>query len=538
VAQSFNTSLKYIAGKYVQLTKAKVTTTSAQNGIEENPYYPSLLSLSDTFDKFGIINDAYEVDNEKLDQLLPPFVAYAIVPGVGKDFVLVTNQTNKKVSYLYKGHKPQTISKDAFLKQFQNIVWLAKPDEHNEEPDYAKKAKEEKAKQNKKITLYALVAALIIMTFAINLHDTNYLSFTILSLLKFVGIATTIMILIYDIDQNNPFVKNLCSAGGHTNCGAVLNSKASKIMGASWGEIGFYYFGATTLLLMYPAINYSDKFAYLSVANAFAALFIPFSIYYQWRIIKQWCPLCLIVQGVLFSELLWGIENFWTSKPQLLYSLNKLPTNTLPLVICLIAPVVIWNSLRQVLSKAKDARSFEASYKRLQYNPEIFSGLLHQQPKAPDGWQQLGINLGNPYADTTIIKVCNPFCGPCAKAHPELEEILKHNNNVQLKIIFASKNKAEDRNAIVAKHLLSIAAEGNMKHTQHSLDEWYLAPKKEYKSFAAKYPTHHELELQDQHIEAMGAWCKEAEISFTPTIFINGHRLPENYRIEELKNIL
>jgi hypothetical protein len=36
----------------------------------------------------------------------------------------------------------------------------------------------------------------------------------------------------------------------------------------------------------------------------------------------------------------------------------------------------------------------------------------------------------------------------------------------------------------------------------------------------------------------MKEWCEEAEISFTPTIFINGRRLPEKYRIEELKYIL
>ena len=36
----------------------------------------------------------------------------------------------------------------------------------------------------------------------------------------------------------------------------------------------------------------------------------------------------------------------------------------------------------------------------------------------------------------------------------------------------------------------------------------------------------------------MKNWCDEAEITGTPTIFINGKRLPDNYRIDELKNIL
>jgi len=137
-----------------------------------------------------------------------------------------------------------------------------------------------------------------------------------------------------------------------------------------------------------------------------------------------------------------------------------------------------------------------------------------------------------------IIKVCNPYCGPCAKAHPELEEIIKHNNDVQLKIIFTSKNNENDRGAIVVKHLLAIAAEENATKTQESLDDWYLSEQKNYNGFAAKYPMNGELKQQDEKIEAMSKWCDQAEIMFTPTIFVNGHRLPENYNVEELKNIL
>lgn len=47
-----------------------------------------------------------------------------------------------------------------------------------------------------------------------------------------------------------------------------------------------------------------------------------------------------------------------------------------------------------------------------------------------------------------------------------------------------------------------------------------------------------EVEKQKETLEAMATWCKEAGITYTPTIFINGKRLPETYSIDELKNIL
>ncbi len=52
---------------------------------------------------------------------------------------------------------------------------------------------------------------------------------------------------------------------------------------------------------------------------------------------------------------------------------------------CLMIPIVAWYSLKSVFVKAKDADLYKSAFKRLQYNPEIFDGLLQQQAKAPDG---------------------------------------------------------------------------------------------------------------------------------------------------------
>jgi len=35
----------------------------------------------------------------------------------------------------------------------------------------------------------------------------------------------------------------------------------------------------------------------------------------------------------------------------------------------------------------------------------------------------------------------------------------------------------------------------------------------------------------------MKAWCEKEGITHTPTIFINGYKLPKEYRIEDLKEI-
>jgi len=71
------------------------------------------------------------------------------------------------------------------------------------------------------------------------------------------------------------------------------------------------------------------------------------------------------------------------------------------------------------------------------------------------------------------------------------------------------------------------------------LDDWYGAKEKNYEIFAAQYPVSKE-ELDDQttKIDAMAKWCDETEISFTPTIFINGYQLPDTYWADDLKYFL
>jgi uncharacterized membrane protein/thiol-disulfide isomerase/thioredoxin len=540
MAQTFDTKLPFVAYCFVKQLKVKVTQTTLTKSIEENAYYPSLLSLSDALTRFKIPNNAYEVDTDNFGDLQAPFIAYANLPGTGSDFVLVTAVTAETISYLYGSKKPITVSKTDFLQQFKNVVLIADPVEESGEPDYGAKLAQEQAATNKKTLWAAGVAILLLLAVTANITGLTALAFCVLRIIKFTGLAAAILLLALEINKNNAFVKNICSAGGKTNCDAVLGSKAAKIWGISWGEIGFFYFASTTLLLLTPVISFVGKTAIISITNALAAPYIVFSVYYQWRVAKQWCPLCLTVQAVLAAELVWSMFNFWLPALH-----SPMPMSNYVLLTdggwmgaALGVPILAWYGLKPIFTKAKDYQLYYNAYKRLQYNPETFNSQLMQQPKAAESWQRLGITIGNPRAENTIIKVCNPYCGPCAKAHPKLEELIHQNNNVNLKIIFTARNNEHDRSAAVVKHLLAVAAEGNSLKTQQALDDWYLADKKDYQAFAIKYPMNGELTQQDNKVEAMDIWCRETEIMHTPTIFVNGYRLPENYNVEELKYIL
>jgi uncharacterized membrane protein len=567
MAQSFNTNLSNIAAQYTKQLNVPVTAATIKNNLQQNPYYPSLYSLSHVFNKLNIPNQAFEITENDLPQFEPPFITYCSSQTTGKDFVLVTEQNDTTVSYVANGSKPKQISKTDFLKQWQKVVFVAEANTHSGEPDYTAKLKAEKTAQRKQQFLYAGVVVLIgflIYQLIDAVSNVSLLSAIVITLTKLLGLVATILLLVYEIDKTNSFVKNICTTGKQTNCDAVLNSKAGKIFGISWAEAGFFYFAATAIFLWFPGMAFTAKIPLLAIAATLAAAYIPFSIYYQYKVVKQWCPLCLAVQAILTIELLWAITSFWTNQN---YSLSSLlGSSPFPppregigkagaIMVCIFFPVVAWYLIKPLLLSFKNAPLYNAAYKRLLYNPEIFYGLLQQQQAAPNGWQTLGIDIGNPNAANTIIKVCNPYCGPCAKAHPVLEEIVKHNKDVKVKVIFTATNKEADRAGKPVKHLLAIAAMQNAEITEQALDGWYMAEKKDYEAFAAKYPLQGNLSNSKNSssqqssafphpsgeiegaVDLMKQWCDDAEITATPTIFVNGRRLPETYNINELKNI-
>jgi protein-disulfide isomerase/uncharacterized membrane protein len=530
-----STGLPGIAYLYAKSLLIPVTESSLRQRLEEHSYYPSLLSLSNVFDRLQIPNQSFSIDEGQVDQLEAPFVAFMKGQRYGDDFVLVTHFSGDSVSYSVDIDKTKTISKQEFFANWKKIVFVAEKTEKSGERGYAEKHKIEVKQKRKKTIMAATAVAIFCLTILLFSFSTAMVPFAALSILlvKFGGVAAAVLLLIYDMDKNNSFIKSFCTVGKQINCDAVLNSNASKIMGMSWGEAGFFYFASTTLFLLSPFASLAVKFTWLAVANIIAAPYILFSVYYQWRVVKQWCPLCLTVQAILALELGWSIFNFWSNPA--LPAINA--TIISAVLLAVMVPMIIWFAAKPSLISLKENSGYKAAYKRLLYSPEIFNGLLQQQNAIVEGYDELGITIGNPNALNTIVKVCNPYCGWCAKAHPELEEILSHTDNVKIKIIFTATNDEGDRAGKVVRHLLAIEANGNAKLTQQALNDWYLASKKDYENFAAKYPKNGELKKQYNKIDAMSGWCKEAGIIHTPTIFINGKQLPENYKVEELKYI-
>ena len=330
-------------------------------------------------------------------------------------------------------------------------------------------------------------------------------------------------------------LQKVCTGIVKGNCNAILTGKQSKLFTwLSWSEVGFFYFSGSLMVLLFAGHGLTNTVTLLAWLNILALPYTVFSVYYQWKVAKQWCILCLAVQALL---LLGGINIF--ANNLLALPVQFLSPFVIKFALLYLFPVLCWYAARPFIMRLQEAKNTKREYLRIKFNTEIFETLLKKQKGITVDADGLGISLGNPTATNTIIKVCNPYCGPCAKAHPKIEKLLEDNTNLKAQIIFSVPNQPEHAAYKPVSHLLAIQEKSmNEKITKYALEDWYLSDKKDYDVFAAKYPMNGELSKQGEKINLMDEWCKQIDIRVTPTIFLNGYQLHDAYNIEDLQYFL
>ncbi len=145
------------------------------------------------------------------------------------------------------------------------------------------------------------------------------------------------------------------------------------------------------------------------------------------------------------------------------------------------------------------------------------------------------IVLGNPDAATTITMVSNPFCAPCAKAHKILDQLLKTRDDIKVKIIFTTRNDVGEEKAKVSQMALSVLNDTAL--LERALSDWYAQRNKKYELWAKKYPVKLNMQINEL-TEKQNTWFDLAEVKVTPTIFVDGYKLPDPYTLDDVKYLV
>ena len=111
---------------------------------------------------------------------------------------------------------------------------------------------------------------------------------------------------------------------------------------------------------------------------------------------------------------------------------------------------------------------------------------------------------------------------------------MSENNDIKLQIIFIFNPEGEEYKLTPIDRFLSLYYEG--LDMWPILTEWYTDKKKDAEEFIKKYPVKAQsIQQNNDNAKAMFHFCEEMKITGTPTIFINGFRLPDTYSVKDLK---
>ncbi len=517
------------------LLNIKSTSKYLKDCILSHADHPSLLSISDTLEKYQIENLAVKIDINKLKEMPMPCITQVDINNESLFYVL-KNVGEETVSYYDNNNKKVTVSIKSFLKIWSGICLLVEMTEQSRENGIEKKL----VKKRKQNVLKGSIVILLVSYFIINLLITKdivdtSLAFYIITytVLKCIGLTTGVFLLWFEIDKYNPALQNFCSGSSKKiNCNAVFDSKYAKLFNdnLTLSLLSFsYFFGSLFYLLVFGFQATS-----LSVLGIFSLACLPvilISIYFQALVIKQWCKFCIIIQAVLVSEIFITLFSKFYKNP--------IDYKVLPLLLALfLIPVLIWTELKPLLKHEKKTNVYRRDLKKIKNNPTVLESLLKKSRKIKTSTEGLGISISNNNsAKYNIVKVCNPYCHPCAEAHPILEALVDK-GSINLQMLFTARVDSNDIKVKPVSHFLSIAKQGDKEKTRHALDDWYQAKHKDYDLFANKYPVNGELKRQNNKIQDMREWCDSENITHTPTIFINGYELPKEYSVNDLEEVL
>jgi uncharacterized membrane protein len=523
---SFNSNADAVVIKLLKAQSIKIDPNSIRSEFEKHPDFPGLLSISDVLSSLKIKNAAYRVDNIELTKISCPFIAHTNINN--GDFVVVDKIEGEDLTISSDKWNKHRLKLNEFLKLFKGVVLTTQVSE------YIPVSSSYLFNLVKKVAL--IVAFILSFLFMIEFHSEYFVTLTgqiaFLTVFKSIGLFTAILLLVQSIDSNNPLIQKLCQSGKNTNCNAILTSSAAKVFeGLTWSEAGFFYFAGTWLLLLFGGTA-TIIFQFLLLLNLISLPYTFYSIYYQAFVAKQWCIFCCTVQAILWLEffLLFSFFHSTITRP----SSKELSG----IFVAMLVPIIIWSFIKPLLLSKQQLQPLKQQLQKFKFNVDIFNNRLSIQPKYKQPDKDWSLVIGNPDALNVLTVVSNPYCPHCDEAHHLLDDLLKSQQNLQIRIVFTTTNEDADPRIHATRHLVALSELNNPGNLKLALNDWYSQKEKRYNLWSKRHPVNMEDKNFNIKLDKQKEWCETTDLMDTPTVLLNGYLLPEQYRLKDLKYML
>jgi uncharacterized membrane protein len=504
----------------------RITITSLKEKLTSHPNYPSLLSISDTLNDFQIVNEALNIKDIMMHEVTFPVIVHL----KNNTFVVVEEVGEGKVICLDENNKKKIIAPEDFNKMISGTILLVDGTHSKGDLSYAK---------NRLIEIFNIIVFPISITLLCLLfiyfllsytdYDHNFnLNIGLITLLKSLGLLVSVMLLAQSFRLSYA-VSELCTIT-KTDCNSVLNSNQAKILfgTVSLSEIGLFYFSGTLGFYLFNTTNESSL-CLLAIINLLSLPFTLYSLYSQKFILKKWCVFCCIIQLLLWLEFTQLVRYV---KYEYLF-LNT--TDTFNLLISFSVPVFVWLILKPLLLKAKESDANLEQLNAFKKNESLFSCYLNLQVNFSILKDEHSFITGDANSKNTITLVANPYCAPCAKAYQMLESWCDSGADYRIQTVFWPSNDYES--GLLITHLASVFNEDREKGKK-ALVDWFNFEDKDVKTFVDRHKINdydyfkkNSREILDENFR----WNTMVNIEYTPTIFLNGKKVPKEYDLKDIR---
>lgn len=513
---------------YLKHLNIPVSKTYFRKCVASHPEYPSILSVADTLERFGIEYAVARVQQEALENLPIPFVLH-LKRGQGQLLLIRSQQELEE-------HRPDLDDWDGVILHVEKSE-VAMDKEHREYLSREKTAK----------TGGVLLGVSALLFFGLMLLQNFSWYYLLLLATALAGTVLGILLTAKDAGIRYEVVESFCNAGQTINCDRVLTSDEATLFRRfklSDAVLSYFTFQLIVSGIWLPVG--SEVSASLSVLFVFTMLSIPvvgYSLYVQAVKLKSWCRLCLLVGAVLLVQAaLFG----WMYTANI-FVLGDAGVWSITQMMLLLVTISLFEFLlKSKIEEGSEAASSEITANRIKYSPEVFLPLLTQGKRIDTTPFEKELIIGKSNAPVQIIMAASLSCSPCKEGFEKLTDLIRtfpdHIHAVIRFRIYKTKKsqKTEAEQPLLKYWLANIyGANDASTKTKEVIRDWYkwIDPQRFIETYPVKNNGIDNNELFQMEGQLSG-WFEEENIHGTPTYFLNGYQLPGHYKIDDLKMLV
>jgi uncharacterized membrane protein len=503
-------SLKPLITEFLKLQKGSFNKDRLELLVDSHPDYLSLNNITDTFDSLNIPNAAVEIKPDQLLDIQLPVITSIYFDGQ-QQFAIVSRVKNQDIFLILESLQELKIPRDTFFQLNYLVIVIV---EIQKKVTFFKKYNLDRS-----WPYYFLISAILYLI-SFHQYELNNVAYNLLSL---IGVIITFLIFFKE-NNINSFADKFCSDIGNTSCDDVLSSKGSKILGKlKLSDLSMLYFGT---LFIASNILIKSNTEIKIIFSTSSLLIVPFSIFYQWHIIKKWCPLCLLIVSILITQF---VVILFTFK---YFNFDNLQLQILPIAFGFIITVSLWYVIKTNILAQQKWKNNELVALKFNRNHELFLDHYKEQKLISLAEFSSPVTLGSNNAKVKIIVVSNPLCKPCAETHQILDTLLdKFPNDIHIEYcFFCNPNNSADQKTLISEYLIRSCLTANEVERKQLLNNWY--KKRAIAEFDISDSVSND--MLESYIRPFYQFLLDNEIKVAPSIIINARLIPMVYESNSL----